>query len=135
MEMDEESQSPQTSQMRIAGGTLFGRLVFSFLVICAVGLGVGLGLLFVYSSDLPEIRALEDYRPNVVTELYADDGQQIGTFALQRRILLSWEQIPPTLRDAITSTEDQHFFEHWGVDLPRVVEAAWRNLTRRRIRE
>ena len=47
-----------------------------------------------YASDLPEIRALEDYRPNVVTELYADDGQEIGTFALQRRILLSWEQIP-----------------------------------------
>ena len=80
-------------------------------------------MFFVYSSDLPEIRALEDYRPNVVTELYADDGQEIGTFALQRRILLTWEQIPPVLKDAITSTEDQHFFEHWGVDLPRVMEA------------
>ena len=92
-------------------------------------------MLFVYSTDLPEIRALEDYRPNVVTELYADDGQQIGNFALQRRILLTWEQIPPVLKDAITSTEDQHFFEHWGVDLPRVMEAAWRNAVPWRIRE
>ncbi len=88
-----------------------------------------------YASELPEMRALEDYRPNVVTELYSDDGRQIGTFALQRRILLAWEQIPPVLKDAITSTEDQHFFEHWGVDLPRVIEAAYRNVLRRRIQE
>src|SRR5271169_2428045 len=121
--------------LRLRGHKLAGRLAFALLLTGVVALGVSAGLLFVYSSDLPEIRALEDYRPNVVTELYADDGQEIGTFALQRRILLSWEQIPPTLKDAITSTEDQHFFQHWGVDLPRVVEAAWRNMIRRRIRE
>src|SRR5580704_11202485 len=121
--------------VRIRGRKFAGRLVFGILLAGVIGLGAAAGLLFVYSSDLPEIHALEDYRPNVVTELYADDGQQIGTFALQRRILLTWEQIPAVLKDAITSTEDQHFFEHWGVDLPRVVEAAWHNLARGRIRE
>jgi len=118
--------------MRIAGGSFFGRLIFSFLVLCAIGLGVGLGLLFVYSSDLPEIHALEDYRPNVITELYADDGQSIGTFALQRRILLTYDQIPAILRNAIISTEDEHFEEHFGIDLPRVVEAAYRDVIHRR---
>ena len=121
--------------MKIAGGTFFGRLIFSFLVICAVGLGVGLGLLFVYTSDLPEIRALEDYRPNVVTELYADDGQPIGTFALQRRILLTYDQIPQVLKDAIISTEDQHFEDHFGIDIPRVVQAAYRDILQRRAAE
>ncbi|PYU23295.1 MAG: penicillin-binding protein [Acidobacteria bacterium] len=114
---------------------LAGRLAFTIVFVGVVLLGAAAGLTFVYSTDLPEIRALEDYRPNVVTELYSDDGQQIGNFALQRRILLTWEQIPPVLKDAITSTEDQHFFEHWGVDLPRVMEAAWRNVIRGRIRE
>src|SRR5580704_1170894 len=121
--------------LRLRGGKFAGQLAFTVLLLLMIVLGVAGGLIFVYASDLPEIRALEDYRPNVVTELYADDGQEIGTFALQRRILLSWEQIPPVLKDAITSTEDQHFFEHWGVDLPRVVEAAWHNLARGRIRE
>src|SRR6202162_559614 len=107
--------------MRITGGTLFG--------------GLAIGLLFVYTSDLPEIHALEDYRPNVVTELYADDGQSIGTFALQRRILLTYEQIPKLLRDAILSTEDQHFEEHWGVDFPRVLEAAWHDVRHRGMKE
>ncbi len=121
--------------LQVRGRTLAGRLAFTIVFVAVVLLGAAAGLIFVYSTDLPEIRALEDYRPNVVTELYSDDGQQIGNFALQRRILLTWEQIPPVLKDAITSTEDQHFFEHWGVDLPRVVEAAWRNVIRGRIRE
>jgi penicillin-binding protein 1A len=122
-------------KIRIGGGKLFGRLAFSFLVICAIAFGAAAGLLFVYRSDLPEVRALEDYRPNVVTELYADDGQSIGTFAIQRRILLAYSQIPEVLKDAILTTEDQHFEEHWGVDFPRVLEAAWHDMAHRRIAE
>lgn len=114
--------------MKIGGGTLLGRLAFFFLLICAIGVGAAVGLLFVYSSDLPEIHALEDYRPEVQTELYADDGQPVGTFALQRRILLTYSQIPKVLKDAILSTEDQHFEQHWGVDFPRVVGAAWHDV-------
>jgi penicillin-binding protein 1A len=121
--------------MKIGGGTLLGRLAFSFLVICSIALGAAIGLLFVYSSDLPEIHALENYRPVIVTELYADDGQSIGTFALQRRILVTYNQIPTILRDAITTTEDQHFEQHWGVDFPRVLEAAWRDVVSHRAAE
>jgi penicillin-binding protein 1A len=121
--------------MRITGDTVFGRIAFTFLVLCAIALGAAVGLLFVYSGDLPEIHALQDYRPNVVTELYADDGQSIGTFALQRRILLSYGQIPKVLKDAILTTEDQHFEEHWGVDIPRVLEAAWHDIRHHRLVE
>src|SRR6202522_401247 len=121
--------------MKITGNTLFGRLAFTFLLLCSIAFGAAVGLLFVYTSDLPEIHALEDYRPNVVTELYADDGQSIGTFALQRRILLSYGQIPKLLKDAILSTEDQHFDEHWGVDIPRVLEAAYRDVSSHRMAE
>src|ERR1700758_5862796 len=109
----------ERAKMRMAGGTLFGRLAFSFLVLCSIAFGAAAGLLFVYSSDLPEIHALEDYRPDVVTELYADDGQPVGSFSIQRRILLAYQQIPKLLKDAILTTEDQHFEQHWGVDFPR----------------
>jgi penicillin-binding protein 1A len=125
----------RATMMKISGGTLFGRLAFSFLLVCAIAFGAAVGLLFVYASDLPEIHALEDYRPDVVTELYADDGQSIGTFAIQRRILITYNQIPKILRDAILTTEDQHFQEHFGVDLPRVLEAAWHDVAHRRIAE
>src|SRR5437899_4005697 len=118
--------------LRLRGWKLIDRVAVAFLLFCAVALGAAAGLLFVYESDLPEIRALETYRPNVVTEIYADDGQLVGSFALQRRILMTWEQVPKVLYNAVTAIEDQHFEDHWGVDFPRVAGAAYRNILKHR---
>src|ERR1700704_3227444 len=110
--------------LRLRGWKLIDRVALAFLLLCSIALGAGCGLLFVYASDLPEIRALETYRPNVVTEIYADDGQLVGSFALQRRILMTYEQCPKVLYNAVTAIEDQHFEEHWGIDFPRIAGAA-----------
>src|SRR2546423_12137692 len=119
--------------LRLRGWKLIDRVALAFLLLCSIALGAGCGLLFVYASDLPEIRALETYRPDVVTEVYADDGQLAGSFALQRRILMTYEQCPRVLYTAVTAIEDQHFEEHWGIDFPRMFSAAVRNLVRRKI--
>ena len=118
--------------LRLRGWKLIDRVALAFLLLCSIALGAAAGLLFVYESDLPEIRALETYRPNVVTEIYADDGQLVGSFALQRRILMTWEQTPKVLYNAVTAIEDQHFEDHWGVDFPRIAGAAYRNILKHR---
>src|SRR5215469_11286696 len=120
-------QLPQIT-LRLRGWKLIDRVAIAFLLLCSIALGAGCGLLFVYASDLPEIRALETYRPNVVTEIYADDGQMVASFALQRRILMTYEQCPKILYNAVTAIEDQHFDEHWGIDFPRIFSAAFRNV-------
>jgi penicillin-binding protein 1A len=121
--------------LRLRGRKVVGRVAFSLLLFGAIALGGLAGLLFVDSSDLPQIRALENFQPDVVTELYADDGQVVGNFALQRRVLLTFEQFPQVLKDSILTTEDQHFEEHWGVDFTRVAGAAWRNILAHRVVE
>jgi penicillin-binding protein 1A len=121
--------------LRLRGRKVVGRVAFSLLLLAAIAIGGVAGLLFVYSSDLPQIRALEDFQPDVVTELYADDGQTIGNFALQRRVLLTYEQYPQILKDAILTTEDQHFEQHWGVDFTRVAGAAYKDLVAHKVVE
>jgi len=62
--------------------------------------------------------------PNVVTEIYADDGQLVGSFALQPPNPDDLGAGPQILYNAVTAIEDQHFEDHWGVDFPRVAGAA-----------
>lgn len=115
-----ESADAPRHQVRKA----FGRFVFLALVLISAGVGAVAGLVFVYSSDLPQVVSLEDYRPDVMTELYADDGTLIGSFALEHRVIVSYNQIPQPLKDAVLSIEDRHFERHWGVDVLRIARAA-----------
>jgi penicillin-binding protein 1A len=103
-------------------------VVFGLLVLVAALVGAVGGLLIVYSTDLPEVGELERYRPSAITELYDDQGRVIASFALQRRVLVTYDDFPKVLRDSVISIEDKEFESHWGVNFWRVLGAAWRNL-------
>ena len=103
-------------------------LVFGLLILIAAAAGVISGLVLVYSTDLPQVTELEQYRPSTITELYDDQNQVIGQFALQRRVIDKYDDFPKVLRDAIISTEDKDFERHWGVDVWRVFGAAYRDV-------
>jgi len=120
-------QSP-VRQVRIAGTRVAGWLAFSLLVIIAASIGAACGLLIVYSTDLPEVNQLERYRPSSITEIYDDQGREIGSFALQRRVVARYEDFPKLLRDSVLSTEDKDFENHWGINFWRILGAAYRDL-------
>jgi penicillin-binding protein 1A len=130
--MASDSKSPTSAPREPhAHGTsrkLFGQFVFLILLLLAAGIGALGGLVFVYSSDLPKVRELEDYRPDVMTEIYADDGTAIGSFALEHRVIVNYNQIPPTLRNAVISIEDRRFESHVGVDIIGILRAASKDL-------
>src|SRR5208283_4207131 len=119
---------PRDPPRHISSRKLFGQFVFLILVLLAAGVGALAGLVFVYSSDLPKVRELEDYRPDVMTEIYADDGTAIGSFALEHRVIVSYNQISPVLRNAVIAIEDRHFENHLGVDIFGIIRAAGKDL-------
>jgi len=71
------------------------------------------GLMLVYSVDLPQIHDLERYRPSTTTDLYDRKGRIIGSFALERREVVNYEDFAPVLRQAVISIEDKSFASHW----------------------
>src|SRR5215467_2854491 len=113
----------------IAGKKLVGRVVFGLMVLSSALAGTLVGLLVVYSTDMPQIGELERYRPSTVTELYDSQGRVIGSFALERRVLVSYDDFPRLLRDAVISTEDKNFESHWGVNFWRVLGAGYRDIS------
>jgi penicillin-binding protein 1A len=98
------------------------------LFVVAALLGTMSGVVFVYSSDLPEISALDNYQPNTITQLLARDGQVIGQFATERRVVVTYQGIAPVLRQAIIATEDADFERHFGMSVTATMRAIARDL-------
>src|SRR6266849_2408708 len=112
----------------IGGRQLDGLVLSGLLVLLSAAVGATSGLLLVYSTDLPQVEELERYRPSSVTELYDGQGRVIGTFALQRRVIATYDDYPEVLRNALVSIEDKDFYRHSGINLLRSVGAAYRDI-------
>ncbi len=105
--------------------------IVALFVVAAI-LGILSGVLFAYAGDLPQISALDDYTPSTITRVYASNGQVIGEFATQRRVIVGYDDINPLLRQAIIATEDTEFERHFGINLWRMVAAAVTDIVERR---
>src|SRR6266542_5824554 len=103
-------------------------IVALFLV--AAMLGILSGVLFAYAGDLPRISALDDYSPSTITRVHASNGQVIGEFATQRRVIVGYDDINPLLRQAIIATEDADFDRHVGINVWRIASAVVTDLLR-----
>ena len=90
----------------------------------AACLGTLGGVLFAYGDDLPEITALDDYRPNTITRILARNGSVVGEFATERRVVIGYDDMAPVLRQAIIATEDADFEQHFGLSISRIVMTA-----------
>ena len=101
---------------------------YALLVLAVAILGLGAGLLFSYAIDLPQVEQLEEVRPNIVSYVFSDDGRVIGQFALEKRILVTYEQIPESLKNAILAAEDADFFQHSGIDFQRLFVTVIRDI-------
>jgi penicillin-binding protein 1A len=93
------------------------------LFIVAALLGTFSGVLFAYADDLPLISSLDDYNPHTITRVLDRNGNVVGDFAVERRVIVTYQQIPEHLRNAIVSAEDGGFFDHAGLSISRMVLA------------
>ncbi|MFQ6070057.1 MAG: penicillin-binding protein 1A [Candidatus Aminicenantales bacterium] len=104
-------------------------LIFFF---SAVVLGAFFGGYRAIRENLPDVSSLEEFEPNIITYVYSDQGEVIGEFALEKRVEISYEDIPKRLIEAIIATEDPRFYHHHGIDFLGILRAVRENLRFRR---
>ena len=90
--------------------------------------GIAFGVLAGYEYNLPKIQSLEDFRPDVITDLFSDDSKVIGEFAIERRIIVPFEEIPANLQLAILAAEDDQFYNHSGVNYLALLRAVYKDV-------
>jgi len=106
--------------LRRAGVTL--------LFVIAIFVGALSGIFLAYEKDIPQVSSLEDFEPNIITQVYTADGKLLGEFAIERRVVVGFKDIPPVLRNATIAVEDADFWKHLGVNPWRIPAAFVANL-------
>jgi len=106
--------------------TLNRRLRIAATVIVSIAGLIGLAFLATYyylKPTLPDVAVLRDVRLQVPLRVFSRDGKLLAQIGEQRRVPVTWEQIPPVVVQAVLAAEDDRFFQHPGVDWQGIARA------------
>jgi len=106
-------------------------LLFTFGAAFGFGLAYGAWTLVCRGGQCPPVDALNDYTPRQTSKLYAADGRFIAELGLERRTLITLDEIPVNVQQAFVVTEDKRFYSHAGIDWKRVAGAVVRDILAR----
>ncbi len=70
----------------------------------------------IFFGDIPSFEELENPKSNLATEVISADGVVLGTFHIENRSFVSFNELSPNLVDALIATEDIRFYSHAGID-------------------
>ena len=96
----------------------------SFFFLYVVGIMITFG---VFSNALPDIAAW-NFEPKRLTKVFSNNGNHLHNFLEENREIISYEELPKSMQDALLSIEDQRYFSHWGIDIRRVLGAIIANI-------
>jgi len=87
-----------------------------------------IGMVLAWFMGLPDIRSIDDYRPQVATLILDRNNRPIDSIAKEFRMVIPYAEMPPLLPQAFVAAEDSRFWEHTGLDLWSIIRAAFNNL-------
>ena len=103
---------------------IIGVIAFGAILIFSIGLGL--------FGRLPDLRALENPKSNQASEVISDDNVVLGTYYVQNRSNVRYDEISPNVINALIATEDIRFYNHSGIDFKRTFTVIFYNLLGKR---
>ena len=79
-------------------------------------------------SELPQIKALEAYKPIESSRVYSSEGELLAELYLERRTFIPHYRIPEHVKKAFVSIEDIRFYKHHGVDVTGIIRALYQDV-------
>ena len=83
---------------------------------------------FIYvkvEPQLPAIEVLKEVQLQEPLRIYSRDRRLLAEFGDKRRTPVQVAEVPPAMINAFLAAEDDHFYEHSGVDIPGLLSAAF----------
>ncbi len=74
---------------------------------------------------MPSFEELENPERNLASEVYSEDGYLLGTYYIENRSDVHFNDLPPHLVEALLATEDIRFRKHAGVDVKALGRVAY----------
>jgi len=108
-------------RLRWKRGVLY--LVFATTFITAALVAVGFHHVYFDRTNLPDIGPITRFAFPTIGHIYDANGQSLIELAREYREIVTYEDIPPIVRDAILAAEDKNFFTHNGVDYSGILRA------------
>ncbi len=87
------------------------------------------GVLWNYSSNIPDYKFLKNYKPPVSSKVYSGKGELVADFSTEKRVFVPYNSIPKNVIYSFLSAEDKNFFFHPGVDAKGVLRAIINNIS------
>lgn len=91
------------------------------------GVTIVTGYIMYMLHDLPDIKMLQQLRKTQKVVILDHKDAVLATYGDVHGKYIEYPQIPVNLRNAVIATEDQRFFEHFGVDIWGIIRAAFVN--------
>jgi penicillin-binding protein 1A len=116
----------RSSEQRSTGKTRVKRLRFVAILLAVLTLGLisfVFGMFVSVASDLTPLTRFAQYKNEKSSLLYDDLGHPIGVLSQQNRVIVTTEQIPLIVKEAVISIEDKRFETNSGIDIRGIVRA------------
>lgn len=76
-------------------------------------------------GEMPDVDQLDNPDINKASVIISADGIEIDKFEDEKRIPITYKDLPPHLVDALLAKEDKRFYEHAGIDAQRILGAIY----------